>query len=94
MPAAVSAHFAATGLDIYGVAKVRREVLELRAQIDRGDSGGPLILTDGTVGGVVFAEAKTNEDVGYALSAREVAARITPGLGRTAAVDTGDCVRT
>jgi S1-C subfamily serine protease len=94
VPAAVSAHFAATGLDIYGVSKVRREVLELRAQIDRGDSGGPLILTDGTVGGVVFAEARTNEDVGYALSAREVAARVARGLGRTAAVDTGDCVRT
>jgi len=94
VPAAVSAHFPATGLDIYGVSKVRREVLELRAQIDRGDSGGPFILTDGSVGGVVFAEAKTNEDVGYALSAREVAARIAPGLGRTAAVDTGDCVRT
>ncbi len=94
VPAAVSAHFPATGLDIYGASKVRREVLELRAQIDRGDSGGPFILTDGSVGGVVFAEAKTNEDVGYALSAREVAARIAPGLRRTTAVDTGDCVRT
>ena len=50
-------------------------------QIDRGDSGGPFILTDGSVGGVVFAEAKTNEDVGYALSAREVAARVAPGSG-------------
>ena len=76
VPAAVSAHFAATGLDIYGVSKVRRQVLELRAEIDRGDSGGPFILTDGTVGGVIFAEAKTNQDIGYALSAREVAARI------------------
>ena len=94
VPAAGSAHFAATGLDIYGVSKVRRQVLELRAEIDRGDSGGPFILADGTVGGVVFAEAKTNEDVGYALSAREVATRIRSGLGRTAAVDTGDCVRT
>jgi S1-C subfamily serine protease len=94
VPAAVSAHFAATGLDIYGVSKVRRQVLELRAEIDRGDSGGPFILSDGTVGGVVFAEAKTNSDVGYALSAREVATRIRAGLGRTAAVDTGECVRT
>jgi hypothetical protein len=93
VPAAVSAHFAATGLDIYGVSKVRRQVLELRATIDRGDSGGPFVLADGTVGGVVFAEAKTNEDVGYALSAREVATRISPGLGRSAAVDTGRCVR-
>ena len=94
VPAAVSAHFAATGLDIYGVSKVRRQVLELRAEVDQGDSGGPFILADGTVGGVVFAEAKTNEDIGYALSAREVATRIRPGLGRTAAVDTGECVRT
>ena len=70
VPAAVSGHFAATGLDIYGDSKVRRQILELRAEIDRGDSGGPFILADGTVGGVVFAEAKTNEDVGYALSAR------------------------
>jgi S1-C subfamily serine protease len=93
VPAAVSAHFAATGLDIYGVSKVRRQVLELRATIDRGDSGGPFVLADGTVGGVVFAEAKTNEDVGYALSAREVATLISPGLGRSAAVDTGRCVR-
>ena len=102
LPAAVSAHFAATGLDIYGVSKVRREVLELRAEIDRGDSGGPLILTDGTVGGVVspsrgpvggvvFAEARTDPDVGYALAATGGRAH-QPGLGRTTAVDTGDCV--
>jgi S1-C subfamily serine protease len=94
VPAAVSGHFAATGLDIYGDSKVRRQVLELRAAIDRGDSGGPLVLADGTVGGVVFAEAKTNPDVGYALAATEVAARIAPGLGRYAPVDTGECVRT
>jgi S1-C subfamily serine protease len=94
VPAAVSGHFAATGLDIYGESRVRRQVLELRAAIDRGDSGGPFVLADGTVGGVVFAEAKTNPDVGYALSATEVSARIAPGLGRYAAVDTGQCVRT
>ena len=94
VPAAVSGHFAATGLDIYGVSRVRRQVLELRAAIDRGDSGGPFVLADGTVGGVVFAEAKTNPDVGYALAATEVAARIAPGLGRYAPVDTGTCVRT
>jgi hypothetical protein len=67
-------------------------VLELRAQIDRGDSGGPFILTDGSVGGVVFAEARTDPEVGYALAASEVAAHIRPAIGRTKAVDTGDCV--
>jgi hypothetical protein len=92
LPAAVTGRYPATGHDIYGGGRVLRQILELRAQIDRGDSGGPLVLTDGTVGGVVFAEARTNPDVGYALSATEVAAGIRPGIGRTAAVDTGACL--
>ena len=92
LPAAVAGHYPATGHDIYGQERVRRQILELRAEIDRGDSGGPLILEDGTVGGVVFAEARTNPDVGYALSATEVADRIEPGIGLTATVDTGSCV--
>ncbi|HEV8401880.1 MAG TPA: MarP family serine protease [Candidatus Limnocylindrales bacterium] len=92
LPAAVAGRYPATGHDIYGTDTVRRQILELRAAIDRGDSGGPLILEDGTVGGVVFAEARTNEDVGYALSATEVSAAVEPGVGDTAAIDTGDCV--
>lgn len=92
LPAAVAGSYAATGLDIYGKERVRREILELRAEIDRGDSGGPLILDDGTVGGVVFAEARTNPDVGYALSPTAVRAAIWSAVGRTQAVDTGVCL--
>jgi len=91
--AAVTGAYPATGRDIYGTTTIRRQILELHARIDRGDSGGPFVLTDGTIGGLVFAEARTDEDVGYALSPTEVARRITPALSRTGAVDTGDCVR-
>jgi len=72
---------------------VTRDILELRAQIEPGDSGGPLILKDGTVGGVVFAEARSDENVGYALSPTAVAADITPALGRQSQVSTGPCTR-
>jgi S1-C subfamily serine protease len=92
LPAAVSSSYVATGLDIYGKERVRREILELRAEIDRGDSGGPLILDDGTVGGVVFAEARANPDVGYALSPTAVRAAIWSAVGRTQEVDTGVCL--
>ena len=91
-PAAVASRYAATGHDIYGTDRVRREILELRAEIDRGDSGGPLMLSDGTVGGVVYAEARTNPDVGYALAASDVWSRVRPGIGRRTAVATGTCV--
>jgi S1-C subfamily serine protease len=92
LPAAVAGRYEATGHDIYGKDRVRRMILELRAEIDRGDSGGPLILADGTVGGVVYAEARTNPDVGYALAPGEVAAGIRPGIGRRVASDTGECL--
>jgi S1-C subfamily serine protease len=93
VPAAVTGAYIAVGRDIYGDAQVEREILELRAQIDRGDSGGPFVLRDGTIGGLVFAEARTDPDVGYALSPTSVAVRIRPAVGRTAAVATGNCLR-
>jgi S1-C subfamily serine protease len=92
VPAAVTRSHDASGLDIYGEHRVTREILELRAAIERGDSGGPFILADGTVGGVVFAEARTDEDVGYALTPTSVAVRIQPAIGRTGAVAVGDCI--
>jgi uncharacterized membrane protein required for colicin V production len=93
IPAAVTSSYKAQGRDIYGTNLVTREIIELRAAIMQGDSGGPVVLQDGTVGGVVFAQAQTDPNVGYALSPVDVAARIRPGLGQTAAVDTGPCTR-
>lgn len=91
--AAVTGAYAATGRDIHGEATVLRDIIELQADVDRGDSGGPFVIEDGTIGGLVFAEARTDATVGYALAPASVATRIGPGIGRTSAVDTGDCVR-
>jgi S1-C subfamily serine protease len=93
IPAAVAARYDAQGRDIYGRDRVNRKILELRAEIERGDSGGPFVLLDGTVGGVVFAESRSDEDVGYALSAVAVAVEVGPAVGRTSPVNTGDCLR-
>lgn len=91
-PATVAAVYNATGLDVTGAARVTRRIIELRATVEPGDSGGPLLLADGTVGGVVFAESKVDPTVGYALSPIEVRDRIEPALSRTARVATGPCI--
>ena len=91
-PAAVAGAFIAQGRDIYGAQRVSRRILELRAVVEQGDSGGPFILADGSVGGVVFAESRTDDNVGYALTATSVATAIQPFLGRTSATDTGECI--
>ena len=91
LSAAVSGEYPAVGRDIYGVARVTRNILELRAGIEPGDSGGPFVLQDGSIGGIVFAMSRTEAGVGYALTPTEVSARIANDLGATAAVSTGDC---
>ena len=93
IPAGVASRYPAVGRDIYGTGDVTRQILELTANVEKGDSGGPFILTDGSVGGVIFAEAKSDPNVGYALAPVEVAARVLPAVGRTKAVATGACVR-
>jgi trypsin-like peptidase/colicin V production protein len=90
--ATVAASYFATGLDVTGKSRVTRRIIELRARVVPGDSGGPFVLEDGTVGGVVFAESKVDPAVGYALSPLEVVARVSGAIGRRQAIATGPCV--
>jgi S1-C subfamily serine protease len=92
IPATVRAVFDATGYDIYGTGSVTRSVIELAADVEPGDSGGPFVGLDGLVDGVVFARSRTGSGTGYALSASSVAARVDPAVGRTRAESTGPCV--
>jgi S1-C subfamily serine protease len=93
IPGAVAAAYVAAGRDLAGTVMVDRPVLELRAAIEPGDSGGPFVLADGTVGGVVFAESRTDAEVGYALAAAVVRATVDPSIARTTRVTTGPCLR-
>ncbi len=93
LPAAVQGSFEARGRDIYGRNEVTRSVYELRARVQQGDSGGPFVLPDGRVGGVIFAASTTDGNTGYALVGEEVADDISRGTGRTGAVGTGSCTR-
>jgi S1-C subfamily serine protease len=93
LPAAVTGGYRAQGRDIYDKGLVTRDILELRAGVEPGDSGGPLILEDGTIGGLVFAESRTDDSVGYALTPTSVSVRIAPAIGRTGPVDLGACLR-
>jgi S1-C subfamily serine protease len=66
-------------------------VYALRAQVRPGNSGGPLILPNGRVGGVVFAAAVDDPDTGYALTNDQVVPGIREGVASTREVDTGPC---
>ena len=81
----------ATGADIYSNGNVRREVFSLFAQVQQGNSGGPLIATDGRVYGVVFAKSLEDRDTGYALTAKEVQSDADAGRTTDQPVNTEAC---
>jgi S1-C subfamily serine protease len=87
--ATVASRINATGQDIYGDNSTTRDVYQLRADVRPGNSGGPLLTTDGKVYGVVFARSTSEADTGYALTSGQVAADARRGAGATAQVSTG-----
>ena len=72
VPARVSGESTAGGPDIYRSGNVSRDIYEIRARVEPGNSGGPLLAPNGRVYGVVFAAAVNYHDTGYALTASQV----------------------
>ncbi len=91
VPARIGGTQDAIGPDIYQTGQVSRLIYEIRATVQPGNSGGPLLSSAGTVYGVVFAAAVDNSDTGFALTATEVAADARAGASQTAPTSTQGC---
>ena len=90
-PARVRGTTRAVGQDIYGSGQVVRSIYALRAVVRPGNSGGPLVGTDGQVLGVVFAASRDDPETGYALTAAQVASIASAGRTAVDDVPTGRC---
>lgn len=78
------------GEDAYGSGPFEREMVSLRGNVRRGNSGGPLVDRDGRVLGTVFASTTEGPPGGLAIS-NNVVRRIIAGAREE--VDTGPCAR-
>ncbi|MFJ4470659.1 MarP family serine protease [Streptomyces sp. NPDC089424] len=90
--ATVANRVRATGQNIYNDENVTREIYSIRSTVRPGNSGGPLLTTDGKVFGVVFARSTSDAETGYVLTAAEVAGDAARAATATAPVDTGELV--
>ncbi len=91
VPAGVTATFEAQGRDIYGQGLTLRPVYELLATVLPGNSGGPLVLPNGQVIGVVFSRSSSNPDIGYALESPDVLTRVSQARAAQVPSGTGSC---
>ena len=75
--------------DIYGEGKHTRSGLELSADVESGDSGGPIINAKGQVIGLVFSRSTIQSEISYGISSTEFLA-VTQGYDLSG-VSTGKC---
>jgi S1-C subfamily serine protease len=81
----------AVGPDIYQAGQVKRQIFQIKAVVEPGNSGGPLLSPSGSVYGVVFAAAVGESDSGFALTAGEVANDAKAGATQTFPTSTQGC---
>jgi S1-C subfamily serine protease len=90
-PARIRDVINARGPDIYHRRQVTREVFSLYADVEPGNSGGPLLAPNGQVYGVIFAKSLDDANTGYALTADEAAPVVQAGRSRTTQTSSGSC---
>ncbi len=91
VPARIGDDQLAQAPDIYQSKEVTRQIYSIRADVEPGNSGGPLLAPDGQVDGVVFAAAVGVKDTGYALTASEVESDARAAASATTKVSTQAC---
>lgn len=79
--------------DIYGNNPSPEDIYRLAGDVQPGNSGGPLLTTDGQVAGVVFAKATSDAEVGFAITMNDLdpVAEQAPALSTP--VSSGQCIQ-
>lgn len=91
--AQVLAHSTESVENIYSTGRTNRDLYTLAADIEPGNSGGPLLETNGTIAGIVFAKSSTDANLGYAMTDAVLAPVVQQAAGLSARTSSGACVK-
>lgn len=91
--AQVLAHSTESVENIYSTGRTNRDLYTLAADIEPGNSGGPLLETNGTIAGIVFAKSSTDANLGYAMTDAVLAPVVQQAAGLSTRTSSGACVK-
>jgi S1-C subfamily serine protease len=77
--------------DVSGSGRTARSIAAIAADVEPGNSGGPLLTPSGRVIGLVFAKSTSQSDLGYAMTPAEFDSVVDRAHSLTSAVSTGAC---
>ncbi len=79
--------------DIYGNNASPEEIYRLAGDVQPGNSGGPLLTTEGLVAGVIFAKATSDAELGFAITMGDLTPVASQASGLSAPVSSGQCIQ-
>jgi S1-C subfamily serine protease len=91
--AQVLAHSTESVENIYSTGRTNRDLYTLAADIEPGNSGGPLLETDGSIAGIVFAKSSTDANLGYAMTDTLLSPVVQEAPALSAPISSGPCVK-
>ncbi len=77
--------------NIYDTGAAPREIYALDADVEPGNSGGPLLTAEGEAGGIVFARGADGAGRGYAITIAELEPALQAASANSGTVATGSC---
>jgi S1-C subfamily serine protease len=79
--------------DIYGSNPSPEEIYRLAGNVQPGNSGGPLLTTEGQVAGVIFAKATSDAEMGFAITMDDLNPVASQAASLSAQVSSGQCIQ-
>lgn len=79
--------------DLDGSGSTVRSLATVAADVEQGNSGGPLLTASGHVIGIVFAKSSTTADIGYAMTPAQFRTVVRKAPGYRTAVSSGACTK-
>ncbi len=79
------------GTNIYGLGSITRDTYVIKIRLNIGSSGGPIITTDGSVTGIIFAKDIEDPNIAYGLTPQILLKDISKVSQSTRRVGTGAC---
>ncbi len=83
---------ATAGASIYNQGSFGRGIYLVQTHVDYGNSGGPIVMKNGQVAGIIFSKSDDTPDVAYALTSVHIASALQHAKTSHTRVGTGACM--